>query len=153
MSPCGGKRNEVMGEARDYLFVYGTLLGSDRGLTGHNQRARLAREAKVIGTATLEGRLYDLGRYPGIVVPAPGESTPGDIVHGEVLALSAADETLRWLDVYEGIVPGRIAANEYERVARDVMLDDGPAVRAWVYVYGGVSRDAILIPGGRWLRT
>ena len=149
-----------MSGARDYLFVYGTLLSGDGGPTGTAQRARLAREARVIGTGSVEGRLYDLGRYPGLGVPAHGET-----VHGEVLELPGAERTLRWLDVYEGIVPGRHCHNvsglaperpnkvEYEREQRDVTLDDGRTVRAWVYMYRGALTDAKLIADGRWLRT
>ena len=132
----------------ELLFVYGTLLSGDRGPTGRTQRARLAAQARVIATGTTEGRLYDLGRYPGLFVPASGE-----IVHGEVLELAAADRTLRWLDVYEGIVPGRNAHNEYERLRCDVTLDDGLGRPAWVYVYRGAMTAATHIPDGRWLRT
>ena len=134
--------------AHELLFVYGTLLSGDRGPTGRTQRARLAGEARFIATGTTEGRLYDLGRYPGIVVPSPGE-----IVHGEVLELAIAARTLRWLDVYEGIVPGRDAHNEYERLLCDVMLDDGQGRRAWIYVYRGLLAAATHIPESRWLRT
>ena len=64
-----------------------------------------------------------------------------------------AARTLRWLDVYEGIVPGRDAHTEYERLLCDVMLDDGQGRRAWIYVYRGVMAAATHIPESRWLRT
>ena len=131
---------------RDLLFVYGTLLSGDKGPTGVSQRARLARDATVLARGTVEGRLYDLGRYPGIVVPAPGE-----LVHGEVLALETPERTLRWLDIYEGMVPGRHQHNEYERLRLPVTLEDGGRVEAWAYVYRGSLTGARHIGDGRWL--
>jgi len=62
-----------------HLFVYGTLLSS----AGHPMGARLGREARLIGEASIEGRLYSLGRYPGLVDVVDRESR----VHGEVFVL------------------------------------------------------------------
>ena len=134
---------------RDLLFVYGTLLSGDTGPTGRSQRARLAREAGLLGHGTIEGTLCNLGRYPGLVLPG----APGDLVHGEVLTLSSPEPTLRWLDVYEGIVPGRHSYNEYERARLAVRLDDGRTEEAWVYIYRGTVAAAAAIPDGRWLKN
>ena len=46
-----------------HLFVYGTLLSTG----GHPNGARLQREARLIGEASLPGRLYRIERYPGLV--------------------------------------------------------------------------------------
>ena len=68
------------------LFVYGTLLAADTGTTGRSQRTRLARASRIVGQATLPGHLYDLGRYPALVIigdlhrrPAPSTSAKPDI--------------------------------------------------------------------------
>ena len=61
--------------------------------------ARLGREARLIGEASIEGRLYSLGRYPGLVEAADRESR----VHGEVFALNSPAASLAWLDAYERI--------------------------------------------------
>src|SRR5262249_3869026 len=63
-----------------HLFVYGTLLSRVR----HPMGVRLRREASLIGAASIQGRLYSLGRYPGLVESADA----GDIVHGEAYALN-----------------------------------------------------------------
>ena len=136
-----------MTEANAHLFVYGTLLSRDSGAGGRAQRDRLARESRVIAAATVRGRLYHLGRYPGLV----SGGGPGDVVHGEVLALTMPDITLAWLDDYEGIVAGDHTHNEYARVTIDVALDSGERVSAWTYVYRQPVVDKPLIATGSWL--
>lgn len=124
-----------------HLFVYGTLLSGVR----HPMGARLKREARLLGKATVSGRLYDLGRYPGLVEVAD----PSSIVHGEVFALNSPAASLRWLDTYEGIFdnPGH---SEYERSERTVRLMSGAALKAWVYLYRASVRGLPAVPGGRW---
>lgn len=130
-----------------HLFVYGTLLSGDTGPGGRAQRDRLAREARVLGPAAVPGRLYHLGRYPGLA----REAGPGEVVHGELLELPTPDKTLAWLDAYEGIVPGDHPHNEYEREMMDVTLASGERVAAWTYVYRQSIADKAFIATGRWL--
>jgi len=129
-----------------HLFVYGTLMTSATGALGHAQRERLRREAAYPGPATMAGRLWDLGRCPGLVA---GEE-PDAVVHGEVFALLNPRRALRWLDAYEGIVPGLRARSEYRRIARPVRLATGEQVTAWVYIYVRDIAHARALPSGRW---
>jgi gamma-glutamylcyclotransferase (GGCT)/AIG2-like uncharacterized protein YtfP len=124
------------------LFVYGTLLST----AGHPMGTRLQREARLIGPGTVRGRLYSLGRYPGLV-EADGA---GRLVHGEVYALKMTAVSLKWLDAYEGIVPGRPEESPYERVVRPVRLDTGQTIDAWVYLYRRSVRLRPEVTGGRW---
>ena len=128
------------------LFVYGTLMSSAGGALGRSQRARLAREGRSLGAAAMHGRLYDLGRYPGLVL----SDAAWDVVHGEVVALTEAEKSLRWLDAYEQIVPGRHPHNQYERLVCKATLAGGEDVQAWVYVYRQSPTGKPLIPDGRW---
>ena len=126
-----------------HIFVYGTLLSGAR----HPKGARLGREARLIGEAIIQGcRLYSLGRYPGLVEAA---DAPG-LVHGEVYALNNPAVSLKWLDAYEGIVPGRHDENQYERVKRTVRLVEGGELEAWVYLYLKGVAGLRPIPDGRW---
>jgi gamma-glutamylcyclotransferase (GGCT)/AIG2-like uncharacterized protein YtfP len=124
-----------------HIFVYGTLLSSAR----HPMGARLAREARLLGEATIRGRLYSLGRYPGLVESAD----PADVVHGELYALNGPAATLAWLDAYEGI-SSNAARNEYERCERVARLASGTNVTAWVYLYRAPVTGRAAIAGGRW---
>jgi gamma-glutamylcyclotransferase (GGCT)/AIG2-like uncharacterized protein YtfP len=102
------------------LFAYGTLR---RGAPMHGL---LEGRTTWLGPASAAGRLVDLGAFPGLV-PAQG---PGDRVHGDLFAISAAqhDELLDALDRYEGA--------SFERLPQRVDGPDGPAL-AWVYAYRG----------------
>jgi gamma-glutamylcyclotransferase (GGCT)/AIG2-like uncharacterized protein YtfP len=124
------------------LFVYGTLLST----TGHPMSTRLQREARLIGPGTVRGRLYSLGRYPGLV-EADGA---GRLVHGELYALKMPAVSLKWLDAYEGIVPDRPEENPYERVVRPTRLNTGQTVDAWVYLYRKSVRLRPEVTHGRW---
>jgi gamma-glutamylcyclotransferase (GGCT)/AIG2-like uncharacterized protein YtfP len=124
------------------LFVYGTLLSR----VGHPMGARLRREARLIGEATIAGRLYSLGRYPGLVEAADSPYP----VHGEVYDLKAP-ASLVWLDAYEGIVPGRPDKSPYERVERPVHLVSGEVLTTWVYLYRKSVRTRPEVLGGYWV--
>jgi gamma-glutamylcyclotransferase (GGCT)/AIG2-like uncharacterized protein YtfP len=125
-----------------HLFVYGTLLST----AGHPMGDRLRREARLVGAASIEGQLFSLGRYPGLV-EAPGAGTR---VHGEVYALDAPAASLKWLDAYERIVPGDHDRNDYARVERLARLPSGEEVTAWVYIFVKPVDASKLIPDGRW---
>ncbi|MGE3065557.1 MAG: gamma-glutamylcyclotransferase [Hyphomicrobiaceae bacterium] len=133
----------------DLLFVYGTLMASDTTAIGIPMRARLQREARSLGAATAQGRLYTLGGYPGMT----GSDEPGDVVHGEVYRLAQAGPTLAWLDEYEGISRGATSAgapDEYRRAETDVRLTDGTVLRCWVYFYQKALPAGARIGDGRW---
>lgn len=129
-----------------FLFVYGTLMRSAATAYGRSQRQRLHAAATWLGPATVVGRLYDLGAYPGLIA----STRASDLVHGELLRLDDAEAVLPWLDAYEGIVPGA-PDNEYRRVETPARLAGGECVTAWVYQ---CLRDMSRVPpvaDGRWL--
>jgi gamma-glutamylcyclotransferase (GGCT)/AIG2-like uncharacterized protein YtfP len=125
------------------LFVYGTLLST----AGHPMGARLLREGRLIGAATVRGRLYSLGRYPGLVESDRAAS----LVHGEVFALKLPAVAFKWLDAYEGILPGKPEGNPYERVIRPVRLATGQTIDAWIYLYRKSVQLRPEVKGGRWM--
>lgn len=127
------------------LFVYGTLMPRAESDYGRSMRERLLRSSRVLGDATVAGRLYDLGEYPGLVL----SGDPGDEAHGVVLRLEDPESVFPWLDAYEGIRNGA-ADNEYERVLRPVRLAGGTLLSAWVYVCLAPVASDQAIPDGRW---
>jgi gamma-glutamylcyclotransferase (GGCT)/AIG2-like uncharacterized protein YtfP len=124
------------------LFVYGSLMSSSRHPVGD----RLRREARLIGEASIAGRLYEISWYPGLV--ARGQ--PDEFVQGEVYALERPAHALAWLDQYEGLVPGDPDAGEYERVERPVQLATGETIAAWVYLYRKDPAGLRRVASGRW---
>ncbi len=131
----------------DRLFVYGTLMrAAAASALGRDMRARLESEADWLGTATVTGRLYDRGRYPLLIV----SDASHDLVHGEVYRLRRPDETFRWLDPYEGLPPGSLVGDEYERRRWPARLADGTTFTGWLYVGRTDAGDAPRIAGGSW---
>jgi gamma-glutamylcyclotransferase (GGCT)/AIG2-like uncharacterized protein YtfP len=125
-----------------HLFVYGTLMSSASGAMGAEARVRLHRKSRSLGSATMAGRLVDLGAYPGLI----GVSNPADVVHGEVLALGDAAATWPWLDAYEGMAPG----GEYVREVRPARLASAGTFDCFVYVFIGPVGDRPILSDGCW---
>ncbi len=130
------------------LFVYGTLLSVSTDDMGRAARARLADGSDLLGAATINGRLYDLGAYPGADVQAAGDG----LIHGEVVKLADPHATFEWLDRYEGIDPNKPDNADYQRAITQCRLAD-QQVQVWVYVYRGPVDSAKLISNGRWPGT
>ena len=138
-----------MSEEPQFLFVYGTLMSGLSCAMGREQRERLGREARSFGAGSVQGRLYDLGSYPGLVE----SDDPGERVMGEVLRLNAPSRTLAELDAYEGVGAGdgkHAEPDEYERVPMPARLAGGTLVSAWVYVYRGALTGKSWIMSGAW---
>lgn len=127
----------------DLLFVYGSLLTR----IGHPKGERLRAECTLMGPASAEGRLYRVSWYPGFV-PVPGSAR----VQGEIYRL-ASEQTLQWLDEYEGLARGDdtvTSQDEYARVVIDVTLATGTSVTAWAYVYRLDTAGLVEVPDGVW---
>jgi gamma-glutamylcyclotransferase (GGCT)/AIG2-like uncharacterized protein YtfP len=125
-----------------HLFVYGSLMSTAR----HPMGERLRADARLIGPATIQGRLYRVSWYPG----AADSTGPEQRVHGEVYALEAPGRALAWLDAYEGIVPGSEDAGEYRRLERPARLATGEVIAAWVYLYQKDTSQLPFVADGRW---
>ena len=112
---------------RDLLFVYGSLLA------GFPLHPLLAGLAERIGTGRIQGRLIDLGAYPGAVRSSFGH------VRGEVYRMWRPEGWAR-LDYAEG--------PQYHREEAAVALDGGAQVTAFVYWYRGPLDRGVPIPDG-----
>ncbi len=120
-----------------HLFVFGTLRPAANDPFGRRARDRLAAESRPGGPAATHGVLYDLGRYPGLWPVGAGR------VLGNIVELAAPQATFAWLDLYEG--------GEYERVRRQVALEAGGEVGAWLYALRRRPTRAASVPGGDWM--
>jgi gamma-glutamylcyclotransferase (GGCT)/AIG2-like uncharacterized protein YtfP len=122
-----------------YLFVYGTLRRRSR----HPMARRLAEAARHVGAARIAGRLYDLGRFPGLKEPR----SPDDWVQGDVYDLGEnAEPTLREMDAYENAESP--PPTPYERELANVLLEDGRLLTVYVYWYRGEVREEQFITSG-----
>lgn len=132
------------------LFVYGTLMSAADSVYGAAERARLDAASRVLGPAMVEGHLFDLGSYPGLVLNTPGGGSPPR-VQGELRELDDPVAVFAWLDLYEGMGRADPRKDPYRRELRDVLVTDtGHVVQAWVYIYQGALDGSQLVPGGRW---
>ncbi len=129
--------------ARDsLLFVYGTLLTFVATAAGH----RLRRHASLVARARVAGRLYDLGRYPGLAPPR----RPGEWVIGELYRLRNPRLTLRALDLYEaGAGP---VLTRFTREPTIAYVGSRARRRVWVYRFVGPVRAERRIAGGDYER-
>ncbi|MBV8550092.1 MAG: gamma-glutamylcyclotransferase [Acidobacteriaceae bacterium] len=131
--------------AEDVLFVYGTL----RSTSGHRLAVWLGQRAQLVGRGRVQGRLFRIGSYPGLVPSKTG----GEWVYGEVYRLSNAIEVYRVLDEYEGCGPNDPRPHEFRRSIMRAFLDSGTSVAATVYVYGHDVRNRKRIVSGDFLRA
>jgi gamma-glutamylcyclotransferase (GGCT)/AIG2-like uncharacterized protein YtfP len=131
----------------DHLFLYGTLLPE---LAPAPLRAALAG-CQSVGDGSVPGRLYDLGRYPGLV---PDPLARGRVL-GQVFRLPEQGDVLEALDAYEGFDPADPPGSLYLRLPQDAELAGGERLSCWVYIYNRDPGAATLIPDGdysRWLQ-
>ena len=124
-------------EAVRHVFVYGTLRRGER-----NDIARYWPLPQFVGMSSIEGCLYDLGAYPGIVL---GE---GGRVVGEVYCITAEVEAE--LDILEEVKAD--GSGEYRK--REVkVVTDGRALKCLVYeIHPERLAGSLVIAGGDWVK-
>lgn len=124
------------------LFVYGTLLKR----SPHAMARFLAERGTLLGEARIAGRLYNLGRYPGLIETAGA----GDWVVGDLYDLGDhAADTMAALDRYENAESPQPAY--FDRQLGKVVGADGATHQAWVYWFRGAVKPADRIQSGRYL--
>ena len=124
----------------DLLFVYGTLRRSSRS----EMSRLLSRCADFVAEGTYQGRLYQVGYYPGVVA----SDSPDEQVRGEVYALREPEILLAKIDLYEECSPGFAGPTEYVRRHERITFQDGSTCYAWVYVYNRSTSKLVQIPSG-----
>ena len=122
------------------LFVYGTL----RRDVGAPAAKLLARFGKLFDRGHVRGRLFDVGRYPALVL---GGGDSGR-VWGEVHVLRAPRWALAGLDHYEGVA----GTGPYRRVRVPVATRAHGRVKTWAYEYLRDTSNLALVPSGDYAR-
>jgi gamma-glutamylcyclotransferase (GGCT)/AIG2-like uncharacterized protein YtfP len=119
-----------------YLFVYGTL----RSQMNDPLHRLLEKDAILVGTGIFQGKLYDLGRYPG-AVPSHGNT---DRVIGEIYRFSESQRALEILDEYEG--------HRFKRKRVTIIQEDGKSISSWIYLYARSVKRHPRIPSGDYIQ-
>lgn len=126
-----------------FLFVYGTLMSA----SSHPMAVWLRRNARLIGPATITGKLYDFGQYPGATL----STNVRDKIYGEIFRLTAPAHVLPMLDNYEGATPHHPRPYFYIRRVVEARLETGRRLPAWIYVVLRVNAKQTPIADGRYL--
>jgi gamma-glutamylcyclotransferase (GGCT)/AIG2-like uncharacterized protein YtfP len=108
-----------------HLFVYGTLL-DDKNEFGNY----LKNNCTFYQNGRFNGRLYDIGDYPGAVYQPEFDG----FVNGSIFVINSAEKTLKILDDYEGFGEEQPQPNEFIRELIEVKTDGAP-ISCWVYLY------------------
>lgn len=133
--------NQGMKRRIAYLFVYGTL----RAAAGHPMQRHLRQHAHWLGAGQVAGRLYDLGRYPGLV-----PDTRAGLVQGDVYRLRYARTLLNILDHYEECAARMPQPREYRREPVQIQWKHR-RLWAWVYVFNRPVAGLPAVRGGDYL--
>lgn len=120
------------------VFLYGILQEGGRG----HAELGLDRRARFIRPATVAGRLYDLGGYPGLIPGGAGR------VHGGLYRLASVS-LLAGLDAYEGYDPSNLPVSDYVRTRMAVL---GSRLATWTYAWNRSIAGRRRIVHGDWRR-
>ena len=127
------------------LFLYGSLLTGTPDRRLNKRLRRLLRHARA---AAIQARLYNLGRYPGIIA-SPSKA---DRVYGRVITVDHP-QLLRQLDRYEGYVAAEPANSEFIRTLMPTqLLPSRKRIACWVYIYHGDLSGKQRIVSGDYIR-
>ncbi|MEI6157312.1 MAG: gamma-glutamylcyclotransferase family protein [Atribacterota bacterium] len=114
--------------------MYGTLMKK-----AHSAMSLfLEKFAEYVDEATFQGKLYDLGSYPGAIVSYDS----ADAVRGEVFRLKNPERSLPVLDQYEG------CPKLYIRQKAEVTLSNRKKMTVWIYLYNCSVKETSYIPSG-----
>lgn len=125
---------------KQYLFTYGTLSKN----AAPREIAPTFKKLKYVGKGIVNGKLYDLGNFPGIILSKSSRNK----VYGHVFELPDDPSVLKDLDKYEEFSSSRRASSLFVRKQIPVKFMSGDPVKCWIYVYNKDVSHSNLIPSG-----
>lgn len=129
-----------------YLFLYGTLIQRN---PPDKEMARIVKRLHRVGAASVRGRLYDFGDFPGAVI----DPSSNRFVRGEVVELPDDENILHALDKYEEFDSANPRNSLFVRSKVDIETADGRVIEGWIYVYNKNPGDAPLIRDGNYAKS
>lgn len=124
------------------LFVYGTL----RSGFDNTFRRLMVSQSTFLCMATIQGQLYDLGTYPGLILSDDDDAR----VVGELYQLHHP-ALIKELDLYENYRSNDLSGSLYIRREEMVLKEDGSTVKAVVYTYNKSVDEAVMIERGDYI--
>ena len=124
--------------------MYGTL----RLHPDHFAHDLLRGRSTFLGDATVPGRLYDLGSFPG-ALPA---ASPEDTIHGEAYRITEPEQTFSLLDEYEGCSDADPIPHAFRRDSVIATLKSGEELECAIYWFTGVPAEERRIASGDYLK-
>lgn len=128
-----GVNSQTRRDIPSRVFVYGTL---KKGFSNHEH---FLKEAKELGTASIEGLMFHLGAFPAVNL-----SERFTRIHGEVYQVNW--DQLVALDGLEGVAHGF-----YDRI--EAQVDPHGIVWMYIFAHQRAAREQFLIPSGVWRGT
>ena len=123
--PTGNIFTIEMKNVCPYLFVYGTLLDKQNEFGAY-----LNANCTFYANGRFNGRLYDMGEYPGAIIDNKGSS----YVYGKIYQLNNTKRVFKQLDHYEGFGPDEAQPNLFVRELIPIETANG-VTECWVYLY------------------
>jgi gamma-glutamylcyclotransferase (GGCT)/AIG2-like uncharacterized protein YtfP len=127
----------------EFLFAYGTL---QPGLVP-DEVADVVRELVRVGTGSVPGTLYDLGRFPGAVL----ELNSLRRIWGTIYRLPVGSHVLHRLDEYEEYDSASPKDSQFIRKLCSVELTDGRKLECWIYEYNGRRDQVPIVESGAYI--
>ena len=127
---------------KEHLFVYGTLMENvDSQITRF-----LKQNSLFVGKGSFQGKLFDLGHYPGAVFLPNAKNK----VFGHIFELFNTQKTLKVLDEYEAVGEQFGQFNEYVRKLVPIDFNE-KQISCWAYLYNLPTENLKEILSGNYL--
>jgi gamma-glutamylcyclotransferase (GGCT)/AIG2-like uncharacterized protein YtfP len=83
-----------------YVFVYGTLRSGESNDIYLAAERHAIKEPRLVGQASVSGRLFDFGTYPGMIAETSAQQVMGEVYEIDDALVPVLDEIER---VYPGV--------------------------------------------------
>ena len=94
-------------------------------------------------------QLFDMGHYP-MIIELEGNNVDGIVIY---IKTEDYDKITKIIDNLEGYNPERNGSSAYNREIRDIELEDGELVKAWIYIGSEkYIQNENLVRGGNWVK-